>query len=130
MFNKSIGDFSKAAPCFLYLSKNWEIPRRIYICNLPPKNSKQMRNTRLWTWWYHPLGTNMISFCSWVHSNQRVCINYMTTWTDKTNCIVMRSYIYKLKIKNCHSPSWNQESQFHLHHQRYCRHSLLSFWIK
>lgn len=130
MFNKSIGAFSKAAPCFLYLSKNWEIPRRSYICNLPPKNSKQMRNTRLWTWWYHPLGTNMISFCSWVHSNQRVCINYMTTWTDKTNCIVMRSYIYKLKIKNCHSPSWNQESQFHLHHQRYCRHSLLSFWIK
>lgn len=67
-----------------------------------------MKSTRLWTWWYHPLGTKMISFCSWVHSNQIACKNDMTTETHKTKYIVQevtimswrsRMVIYLLKTR-------------------------------
>lgn len=55
-----------------------------YTNHLHHKGIREIRkyNTRLWTWWYQPLGTNIISFCSWVHSNQVACI-MINTWTCK-----------------------------------------------
>ena len=55
--------------------------------------------TKLWTWWYHPLGTKMISFRSWVHSHQTayawICNEHIDN-KDKGNmeyCNILENYL-------------------------------------